>query len=309
MTDYTIKTSNLSKDFGSLVAVDRLTIEVPSGIVFGFLGQNGAGKTTTIHLLLGLLEPTSGEAQVLGYDVKCQADLIREKTGVLLEYKGLYERLTALDNLELYGRVWHIPSNERHERNKELLTHFNLWERRNDKVVDFSKGMKAKLAVARTMIHRPPLIFLDEPTEGLDPVAAVSLRDDLVKLASKEKVTVFLTSHNMPEVEKICNQIGIIKKGKLIAFGSPGEITSSKRIQAEIHVRGLNESMFSNIKKMEGVIDATVIENNVVVDLVQEEDLTKVVTEIVKLGGQVGEVKRIRQSLEDAYVQLMEEKQ
>ena len=111
---------------------------------------------------------------------------------------------------------------------RSCSTHFDLWERRNDKVVDFSKGMKAKLAVARTLIHRPPLIFLDEPTEGLDPVAAVSLRDDLVRLATKEKVTVFLTSHNMPEVEKICSQIGIIRKGRLIAFGSPGDISSEQ---------------------------------------------------------------------------------
>jgi ABC-2 type transport system ATP-binding protein len=309
MTDYAIKTSNLSKDFGSVLAVDDLTIQVPAGIVFGFLGQNGAGKTTTIHLLLGLIAPTNGEAQVLGYEVKGQADQIREKAGVLLEYKGLYERLTALDNLEYFGRIWHLPAAERQERNRELLTHFDLWDRRNDKVVDFSKGMKAKLAVARTLIHRPPLIFLDEPTEGLDPVAAVSLRDDLVRLASKEKVTVFLTSHNMPEVEKICNQIGIIRKGRLIAFGRPGDISSDKRIQAEIYGRGFSETVVMNIKKIPEVVDAVVVEDHLVVDLAQEDDLTKVVTEIVRQGAQVGEVKRVRQSLEEAYVQLMEEEQ
>ena len=309
MTDYAIRTSNLSKDFGSVMAVDQLTIQVPSGIVFGFLGQNGAGKTTTIHLLLGLIEPTNGEAEVLGYQVKGQSEQIRDKAGVLLEYKGLYERLTALDNLEYFGRIWHLPAAERQERNQELLTHFDLWERRNDKVVDFSKGMKAKLAVARTLIHRPSLIFLDEPTEGLDPVAAVSLRDDLVRLATKEKVTVFLTSHNMPEVEKICSQIGIIRKGKLIAFGSPGDISSNKQIQAEIYGRGFNETMMSSIRQMKEVVAASLVEGHIIVDLAQEDDLTRVVTEIVKLGGQVGEVKRVKQSLEDAYVQLMEAEQ
>lgn len=207
MTEAAIRTSALSKYFGHVRAVDGLTMEVPSGIVFGFLGQNGAGKTTTIQLLLGLLEPTSGDAQVLGYDLRERSDLIRERTGVLLEYKGLYERMNALDNLEFYGRIWHLPKNELDERSKELLTHFDLWDRRNEKIGNYSKGMKAKLAVARTLLHRPPLIFLDEPTDGLDPVAAVALRDDLVKLASKEDVTVFLTSHNMPEVEKICNKI------------------------------------------------------------------------------------------------------
>jgi ABC-2 type transport system ATP-binding protein len=309
MTDYAIKTSDLSKDFGSVLAVDHLTIQVPAGIVFGFLGQNGAGKTTTIHLLLGLIGPTNGEAQVLGYEVRSQADQVRERCGVLLEYKGLYERLTALDNLEYFGRIWHLPAAERQERNRELLTHFDLWERRNDKVVDFSKGMKAKLAVARTLIHRPPLIFLDEPTEGLDPVAAVSLRDDLVRLASKEKVTVFLTSHNMPEVEKICSQIGIIRKGRLIAFGSPGDISTDKRIQAEVFGHGFNEVILENVRKMPEVQDAVLVGDHLLVDMVREDDLAKVVTEIVRQGGQVGEVKRVKQSLEDAYVQLMEEEQ
>jgi ABC-2 type transport system ATP-binding protein len=309
MTDYAIKTSNLSKDFGSVLAVDDLTIQVPAGIVFGFLGQNGAGKTTTIHLLLGLVAPTKGEAQVLGYQVNGQADQIRERTGVLLEYKGLYERLTALDNLEYFGRIWHLPAAERQERNRELLTHFDLWDRRNDKVVDFSKGMKAKLAVARTLIHRPPLIFLDEPTEGLDPVAAVSLRDDLVRLASKEKVTVFLTSHNMPEVEKICSQIGIIRKGRLIAFGRPGDISSDKRIQAEVFGRGLDEAILVSVRKMPEVLDAALVGDHLLLDLAQEDDLSKVVTEIVRQGAQVGEVKRVKQSLEEAYVQLMEEEQ
>ena len=138
--------------------------------------------------------------------------------------------------------------------------------------MDFSKGMKAKLAVARTLIHRPPLIFLDEPTEGLDPVAAVSLRDDLVKLATKEKVTVFLTSHNMPEVEKICSQIGIIRKGRLIAFGSPGDISSDKRIQAEVFGHGFNEAVLVNVKKMPEVLDAALVGDRLLLDLAREDD-------------------------------------
>lgn len=295
----------MSKYFGHVRAVDGLTMEVPSGIVFGFLGQNGAGKTTTIQLLLGLLEPTSGDAQVLGYDLRERSDLIRERTGVLLEYKGLYERMNALDNLEFYGRIWHLPKNELDERSKELLTHFDLWDRRNEKIGNYSKGMKAKLAVARTLLHRPPLIFLDEPTDGLDPVAAVALRDDLVKLASKEDVTVFLTSHNMPEVEKICNKIGIIRQGKLIAFGSPGDITSSKMTQIEVFGRGFTTDLLSNVRKMKGVSEATIVNDHIALDLEDDEELIDVVTGIVKLGGQVGEVKKVRQSLEEAYVQLM----
>src|SRR5215472_16195192 len=157
MSDAAIRTTKLTRDFGSVRAIDALTLEVPPGIIFGFLGANGAGKTTTINLLLGLLEPTSGQAQVLGFDTRTQGSSIRERTGALLEFSGLYERLTAEDNLGLY-------------------------DRRTERVGTWSRGMKQKLAITRVLLHRPPLIFLDEPTAGLDPVAAAEMRDDLAGL-------------------------------------------------------------------------------------------------------------------------------
>src|SRR6476659_11368683 len=169
-----IHTEHLSRFFGTVntvKAVDDLSLEVPAGIVFGFLGPNGAGKTTTIHLLLGLLEPTKGRASVLGFDTRTQADEIRARSGALLEFAGLYERMSAEDNLDFYGRIYHIPAHERRARSKELLTHLDLWDRRKDAVGKWSRGMKQKLAVARALFHHPPLIFLDEPTAGFDPVA------------------------------------------------------------------------------------------------------------------------------------------
>jgi len=159
-----ILTEHLSRYFGTVKAVDDLSLEVPAGIVFGFLGPNGAGKTTTIHLLLGLLEPTEGQASVLGFDTRRQADEIRARIGALLEFSGLYERMSAEDNLEFYGRVYQIPAAERRARIKELLTHLDLWDRRKDQVGKWSRGMKQKLAVARVLLHHPPLIFMDEPT-------------------------------------------------------------------------------------------------------------------------------------------------
>src|SRR6476469_4778028 len=171
MAEPVIRTEHLSRYFGAVKAVDDLSLDVPAGIVFGFLGPNGAGKTTTIHLLLGLLEPTAGQAWVLGFDIRAQADAIRARSGALLEFAGLYERMSAEDNLDLYGRIYHMPAPARKDRIQELLTHLDLWERRRDPVGTWSRGMKQKLAVARALLHDPPLIFLDEPTAGFDHVA------------------------------------------------------------------------------------------------------------------------------------------
>jgi ABC-2 type transport system ATP-binding protein len=176
MNNAAIRTENLTRDFGKIRAVDNLTMEVPAGIIFGFLGPNASGKTTTIHLLLGLLEPTSGRVEVLGFDTRTHADEVRGRSGALLEHSGLYEQLSAEDNLEFYGRAWRMSTEERRSRIQELLTHLDLWDRRKERVDKWSRGMKQKLAMARALLHRPPLVFLDEPTAGLDVVAAAALR-------------------------------------------------------------------------------------------------------------------------------------
>src|SRR5262245_32458146 len=191
MADPVIRTQTVTRDFKSTRAVDALTIEVPRGIVFGFLGPNGSGKTTTIRMLLGLLEPTFGKAEVLGFDTVKNPDDIRLRCGALLEHPGLYERLSAEDNLQVYARIWNMRDVERRARIKELLESFGLWDRRKDPAATWSHGMKKKLAVARAMLHRPALLFLDEPSAGLDPVAAAGLRDELSSVVRREGVTVF----------------------------------------------------------------------------------------------------------------------
>ena len=182
MTDNAIVTDDLTCKFGDLVAVDHLTLTIPKGKVFGFLGRNGAGKTTTIRMLLGLLEAESGSARVLGYDIESQGQAIRDHCGALLEHNGLYERMTAYENLEFFARIFLLSPAKRKDRIHELLTHLSLWDRRNELVGTWSKGMRQKLAVARSLLHHPALIFLDEPTSGLDPMAAVDLREDLLSL-------------------------------------------------------------------------------------------------------------------------------
>jgi ABC-2 type transport system ATP-binding protein len=222
-----IQTHELTKQYGSIKALDEVTINVKTGTMLGFLGPNGSGKTTTIRLLLGLIKPSSGEAFVHGYNVEKEPEKIRELSGALLEHNGLYERLTAEDNLDFYGRVWKLDRLERKERIRELLEKFGLWERRKDYVISWSKGMKQRLAISRTLLHKPNLIFLDEPTSGLDPIAASSLRNDLKALIKDDGVTVFLTTHNLVEAERICDEVVLINKGKVLVKGSPEEIKKS----------------------------------------------------------------------------------
>jgi len=308
MTDTAIRIENLTRDFETVRAVDGLSLEVPAGIIFGFLGPNGAGKTTTINLLLGLLEPTSGRAEVLGFDTRTQADEVRTRTGALLEHSGVYEQLTAEDNLEFYGRVWRIPSDERQARIQELLTHMGVWERRKERAGTWSKGMKQKLALARAMLHRPPLVFLDEPTAGLDVVAAAAVREDLESLAAREGVTVFLTTHNMAEAEKLCSQVAVIREGKLVALGHPDQLRArAGGPRVEIVGRGFSENVLNLLRGRPEVIAAGVENQHLEIDLRQETDVAPLVSLMVNAGVQVEEVRRGKASLEEVFLTLMEE--
>ena len=308
MPEPIIHTEHLSRSFGAVKAVDDLSLEVPAGIVFGFLGPNGAGKTTTIHLLLGLLEPTGGQASVLGFDTRTQADQIRARSGALLEFAGLYERMSAEDNLDFYGRIYHMPAPDRRARIKELLTHLDLWDRRKDQVSKWSRGMKQKLAVARALFHHPPLIFLDEPTAGFDPVAAAALRDDLASLVAREGVTVFLNTHNLAEAEKLCAQVGVIRQGKLLIVGSPDELRVREGgPQAEIVGRGFNEHTLSLLRERPEVAKAELHGGHLTIELRGEDRIAPLVSLIVQSGGEIEEVRRGKASLEDVFLSLMEE--
>ncbi|MBA2681400.1 MAG: ABC transporter ATP-binding protein [Ktedonobacteraceae bacterium] len=308
MPEPIIRAEHLSRFFGTVKAVDDLSLEVPAGIVFGFLGPNGAGKTTTIHLLLGLLEPTQGQARVLGFDTHTQADAIRARSGALLEFAGLYERMNAQDNLDLYGRIYQMPAPARQARIKELLTHLDLWERRRDLVGTWSRGMKQKLAVARTLFHHPSLIFLDEPTAGFDPLAAAALRDDLASLVAREGVTVFLNTHNLTEAEKLCAQVAVIRQGKLLTVGAPDELRARMGgPQAEIVGRGFTEQMLASLREEPEVVHAELHNNHLLIKLRGESKMGPLVRSLVYAGADVEEVHRGKASLEDVFLTMMEE--
>lgn len=307
MSDIAIRTTNLTRDFGTVRAVDNMTLEVPAGSIFGFLGANGAGKTTTIHLLLGLLEPTSGVAEVLNSDSRRDGTKVRARTGALLEHSGLYERLSAEENLDFYGRVWHLSENERKSRTKELLTHLDLYDRRAERVGTWSRGMKQKLAIARVLLHRPALIFLDEPTAGLDPVAAAALRDDLETLAAREGVTVFLTTHNLPEAERLCSLVGVIRQGKLLAVDSPDRLrvqTGGPRV--EIVGDNLTEAIAEQLRGRPDVARVERQNGHLQIDLREQSRVAPLVAAIVAAGGEIEEVRRGAASLEEAFMALME---
>ncbi len=308
MADDAITTEHLSRSFGAIKAVDDLSLSVPRGTVFGFLGANGAGKTTTIHLLLGLLEPTAGSAQVVGFDTRKQAASIRAHTGSLLEFNGLYERLSVQDNLEFYARIYHLSRLEREARIKELLIHWNLWDRRYDKVGIWSRGMKQQLALARALLHRPALVFLDEPTAGLDPMAAVTLNKDLVRLVKQEGTTVFLNTHNLTDAENYCDQIGIIRKGRLVAVGNPDELRMKySGSQIEVVGSGFNAQVVMRLHQQEGILAVEPHPNRLVLKLRDTRDVAPYVNMIVQAGGIVEEVHREQGSLEDVFIKLMQE--
>ena len=300
-----ILADGLVRDFGPIRALDHLSLEVPTGIVFGFLGPNGAGKTTAIRAFLGLVEPTAGTARVLGFDTRSESDRIRERSGALLEHNGIYERLSAEQNLDFAGRVWRMPAGDRRGRTKELLEQFGLWDRRSEPAGKWSRGMKQKLAVARAVFHRPPLVFLDEPTAGLDPVASAALREDLASLASGQGVTIFLTTHNLVEAERLCDLVGVIRRGKLAALGPPSSLRPDDGALVRVTGTGLDEAALQAILAMPGVAAASMQDGAIDLRLRDGSSVAPVIEMLVGRGVGIEEVRRNRQSLEEAFLELV----
>lgn len=303
-----IETHQMSRAFGDLHAVDGIDLSIDAGTIFGLLGPNGSGKTTTIRLLLGLIEPTGGSARVLGFDTRTEGSALRQKCGALLEHTGLYERLSAYDNLDFYGRVWHISSADRNKRIEELLSGLNLWDRRNESVQNWSRGMKQKLAVARVLLHRPQLVFLDEPTAGLDPVAASLLLDELQQLVSQQGVTVFLTTHNLNEAEKLCDQVAVIRQGKIISDGSPDELRLQQgHNRLEVMGRGFTDALISSLSLRPEVAAVSHEDHHLTLDLKGTVETSGLVRWLVEQGVEIDEVRKGKASLEEVFLELVKE--
>jgi len=308
VTAHAIRTEMLSRHFGAVRALDDLTFEVATGSVFGFLGPNGSGKTTTIRLLLGLLRPTAGRAEVLGLDAGSRSSEIRERVGVLLEHHGLYEQMSARDNLEFWARAWRMEGKKRAARIQELLEHFGLWGRRQDRVGLWSHGMKKRLALARALLPRPQLLLLDEPTAGLDVTSAAAVRKDLAELASRGGVTVFMSTHNMTEAEQLCDYVAVIRAGRLLAVDSPDRLRAqagSHRV--EILGRGFSSEVLRLVESQPYVSAVSAHQTKLSVELRDSNDPAPLVALLVTQGASIEEVHRGAASLEEVFLNLMEE--
>ena len=221
-----IEVTNLTKHYGSITAVDGVTFGVARGEFYGLLGPNGAGKTTTIRMLTGLTKPTSGTARVAGRDCIRETLAVKQRIGVVSEVSNLYNELSAWDNLMFIGELYGVDKLTRKARAKQLLEAFQLYDRRNDRLLGYSKGMKRRVRIAAALLHRPEVLFLDEPTSGLDVQSSRLIRS-IIRELNSEGVTVFLTTHYIDEADQLCDQVAIIKDGKIVAEGSPEKLKSS----------------------------------------------------------------------------------
>jgi len=305
-----IKTQGLTKVFKigkkgetELVAVDDLSLEVESGEVFGFLGPNGAGKTTTVRMLTGLIRPSSGSAQVAGFELGEDDTNIRRNVGILTESPGMYERLTAEKNLTIFANLYDVPNIEKSVN--KYLSMLDLWERRHDAVGSFSKGMRQKLAVARALIHEPQILFLDEPTTGLDPEAAKTVRDFVEELKNEGR-TIFMTTHNLDEAERLCDRVGIFQQ-KLLTVDSPSNLREKMFGRKVVfHLSEVKPEWIDLVTNIAGAGNVEAVDNKLVISLQDpEESNPEIIKALVIAGAQLQFVGEIRHSLEQIYLEMV----
>lgn len=232
-----VQAEDLTKKFGDFTAVDHVSFSVKEGEIFGFLGPNGAGKTTTINMLCTLMQPTEGKATVGGFDVIREADEVRKRIGVVTEKLIMYDRLTPLENLKVFGKLYDVPNQELNKRAEELVKLIDLWDWRNSKVDSFSSGMRQRLNFARALVHNPKILFLDEPTIGLDPATARNIREMIAKL-NHDGCTIILTTHQMEEADQLSHRISIIDQGKIIA------LDTAENLKAKVGPEATLEDVF-----------------------------------------------------------------
>ena len=300
-----INTEGLTKKFGDNLAVDDLTLQVDRGEVFAFLGPNGAGKTTTVRLLTALIAPTAGRAWVNGYKVGQDNTDIRRSVGILTEAPGLYERLDAVQNLTLYAKLYEVDDVA--TQVEKYLRFLGLWERRDEPVGRFSKGMKQKLAIARALLHEPPLLFLDEPTAALDPEAARTVRDFIGEVKGEGR-TIFLCTHNLDEADRLADRIGVIKQ-RLIKVDSPANLRRSlygRRVAVQLAT--VTDAVQAAVSDLPFVKEVERTDQQLVISLDDPERQNPVLIErIVAAGGAIQFVNELHHSLEDIYFVLMED--
>ncbi len=307
-----IEAENLTKFYGEFLAVDHISFNIKKGEIFGFLGPNGAGKTTTIRMLAAIFPPSEGTATINGNDVVHNSMEVRKQVGILSENPGLYERLSARANLDFFARLYDVPKDQIDTRIDFLGDLFDLRTRLDERVGTYSKGMKQKLAIARALIHDPTVLFLDEPTSALSPEAAKSIRDLLVDLAKDRSRTICICTHNLFDAERLCDRVAIIRNGKILTVGTPGEISSkfSGPPTIKVSFTKLDTNITQLLNNIEGVfsVEQHPVKKEVFIKVENHEINTpKIVKEIVANNGEILEIEPIHASLEEAYLKLIME--
>jgi ABC-2 type transport system ATP-binding protein len=305
-----IETEGLTRRFGDVTAVDGLTFTIGEGEVFGLLGPNGAGKTTTVRMLACLISRTAGQGRVAGYGIgdAGAARKIRGLIGLMPEEPGLYPDLSAARTLDFYGRLYQVPGASRADRIERLLTLLGLWDRRDAPVRTFSKGMKQRLAIARALVHDPPVLFLDEPTANLDPEGAKTVRDFLLELRRDHR-TILLNTHHLEEADRVCDRVGVLDK-RLIAVGSPAELRKSLWGSATaVRLAAVTAPVVEAARKAgPGSVEVTGTTLRVAVGDPERAN-PELVRAIVEAGGQVQFVTESVPTLEEVYLKLLGDKQ
>jgi ABC-2 type transport system ATP-binding protein len=301
-----IETSHLTRTFGNRVAVDDLSLAIPEGTVFGFLGPNGAGKTTTVRLLTALIAPTGGTARVAGHRLGVDNEAIRRSVGILTETPGLYERLSAKQNLTFFARLYGLDSRWAAKQVERYLRMLGLWDRRDERVGTFSKGMRQKLAIARAVIHEPRVVFLDEPTSGLDPEAARIVRG-FVKELRVEGRTIFLTTHNLPEADDLCDLIGVFR-ARLLRVDSPAKLRAALFGRGtRIHLGGDSAGWLATVRALPFVRDVSAHDSTLTIGLDDpDEQNPSLVRALVLAGAPIRAVEPTSHSLEEVYLELLD---
>ncbi len=304
-----IHTEKLTKKFGSLTAVDGVSLDVKEGEVFGFLGPNGAGKTTTIRMLASLISKSGGTAEVAGFQIGNEADelKIRQRVGVLPENVGLYESTSAYQNLEYFGRLYRMDAETLRKNIERLLRMMDLWEKKDLPVATFSKGMKQKVAIARTLVHDPILLFLDEPTANLDPEAAKMVREIILEL-KKEKRTIFLNTHNLDEAQRVCDRVGILRT-KLLTTGSPDALRSGMSgMRTVVRLERVSEELAWAVRARLSERTVEVKGDQLIVEVHDpDRENPEIAEAVITAGGRIRQLSQLSSSLEDVYLKLIHE--
>jgi ABC-2 type transport system ATP-binding protein len=304
-----IHAERLTKQFGNLTAVDQVSLDVEDGEVFGFLGPNGAGKTTMVRMLASLISKTSGTAEVAGCEIGKEADelKLRGRIGVLPESVGLYEGTSAYQNLEYFGQLHRMDAITLRRNIERLLRMMDLWEKRDLPVATFSKGMKQKVAIARTLVHDPILLFLDEPTANLDPEAAKMVRDVILEL-KKEKRTIFLNTHHLDEAQRICDRVGILRT-HLLTTGTVDALRSgSSGKRTAVRLERTSEQIANAVRARVGSRRVAVSGDQLIVEVEDpDRDNPDIAEAVIAAGGRIRQLSQLSPSLEDVYLKLIHE--